>query len=123
MEGTQPTPQPAPAAPGEDKTVAIVAYLTLIGFIIAIILHGQKKTPLGAYHLRQMLGIILTGFVGGIVSWLTVFILIGVVLVPVFYIFMFVIWIMGIIAAANGEMKPTLLLGKQYQEWFKTTFN
>ncbi len=43
-------------APGEDKTVAIVAYLTLIGFIIAIILNGQKKTALGAFHLRQMLG-------------------------------------------------------------------
>ncbi len=115
-------PQPLPPS-GEDKTTAIVAYITLIGFIIAIILHGQKKTDLGSYHLRQMLGIIVTGFVGGIVAWLTVFILIGFIILPVFYIFMLVIWIMGLIAAINGEMKPTLLLGKQYQEWFKNAFN
>ncbi len=120
-QGQSSTPPIAP--PGEDKTVAIVAYLTLIGFIIAIILNGQKKTALGAFHLRQMLGIIITGFVGAIAAWLTVFIFIGIVLVPVFYIFMFIMWIMGLIAAANGEQKPTLLLGKQYQEWFKNAFN
>jgi len=120
-QGQSSTPPIAP--PGEDKTVAIVAYLTLIGFIIAIILNGQKKTALGAFHLRQMLKIIITGFVGAIAAWLTVFIFIGIVLVPVFYIFMFIMWIMGLIAAANGEQKPTLLLGKQYQEWFKNAFN
>ena len=118
----QNTPVSAPPA-GEDKTTAIVAYITLIGFIIAIILHGQKKTALGAFHLRQMLGIVITGFVGGIVAYLTVFILIGFLLVPLFYIMMFIIWIMGIIAAANGEMKPAPILGKQYQEWFKNAFN
>ena len=123
MDQTPPSTPPPAAPAGEDKTVAIVAYLTLIGFIIAIILHGQKKSALGAFHLRQMLGIIVTGFVGAIVAWLTVFIFIGIVLVPVFYILMFIMWIMGLIAAANGEQKPTLLLGKQYQEWFKNAFN
>ena len=44
---------------GEDKMVAIVAYLTLIGFIVAIIIHMNKKTKLGAFHLRQMLGFVL----------------------------------------------------------------
>ena len=58
MEGAQPTPQPT-APVGEDKTVAILAYITLVGFIIAIVLHGQKKTALGTYHLRQALGLIL----------------------------------------------------------------
>ena len=114
---------PSSTSSTEDKTVAIVAYLTIIGFIVAIVLHGQKKTALGSYHLRQMLGIIITGFVGGIISWLSVFILIGFILVPCFYVFMFIIWIMGLIAAINGEEKPTLLLGKQYQEWFKNAFN
>ncbi len=123
MEQGQSNPQPPVAPPGEDKTVAIVAYLTLIGFIVAIVLHGQKKTALGAFHLRQMLGIVLTGFVGGIAVYLTVFILIGILLVPLFYIMMFIIWIMGIIAAANGEMKPAPIFGKMYQEWFKNSFN
>src|SRR5688500_4741815 len=57
-----PTSIPAPSNSNatEDKTIAIVSYLTLIGFIVALILHGNKKTRLGAYHLRQSLGLMLT---------------------------------------------------------------
>lgn len=59
MESNQPAA--APPKSGEDKTVAIVAYLSLIGFIVALILHNQpgKKTVLGSFHLRQGLGIML----------------------------------------------------------------
>lgn len=39
MESNQPAA--APPKSGEDKTVAIVAYLSLIGFIVALILHNQ----------------------------------------------------------------------------------
>ena len=38
-----PAPPPV-AAVSEDKTVAILSYLTLIGFIAAIIIHSNKKT-------------------------------------------------------------------------------
>ena len=120
-QGTPITPTPAGAA--EDKTVAILAYITLIGFIIAIVLHGQKKTALGAFHLRQMLGIFLTGVAAWIAVMMLMFVVIGVFLAPVVWIMIFVLWIMGLIAAINGEQKPTLLLGKQYQEWFKGVFN
>ena len=120
-QGTPITPTPAGAA--EDKTVAILAYITLIGFIIAIVLNGQKKTALGAFHLRQMLGIFLTGVAAWIAVMMLMFVVIGVFLAPVVWIMIFVLWIMGLIAAINGEQKPTLLLGKQYQEWFKGVFN
>jgi uncharacterized membrane protein len=120
METTTPAQAPPPATAGEDKTVAIVAYLTLIGFLVAIIIHSNKKTKLGAFHLRQMLGFIL--------SWLAVIILIfipiiGWILLPVFYIFMIVCWIMGLIAAINGQMKPMPVVGPLYQTWFGTTFD
>lgn len=119
------TPSPVPQPSGEDKTTAIVAYITVIGFVVAIILNGQKKTALGAYHLRQMLGIILTGAA----LWIVTFMIgvmtlgLGMLLYPVIGILLLVMWIMGLVAAANGEMKPTILLGKQYQEWFKGVFN
>lgn len=123
MEQGSTTGQPSTPAVPEDKTVAILAYITLIGFIIAIILHGQKKTALGAFHLRQMLGIFLTGVAAWIIIMMLVFVVIGVFLAPVVWILIFVLWVMGLIAAINGEQKPTLLLGKQYQEWFKGVFN
>jgi len=114
------TPTPPPATGGEDKTVAIVSYLTLIGFLVAVIIHSNKKTKLGAYHLRQMLGFML--------SWFAVIILfiipiIGWILIPVFYICMIVLWVMGLIAAINGQMKPMPVVGPMYQKWFGTTFD
>ena len=123
MEGAQPTPQP-PVQAGEDKTVAILAYITLVGFIIAIVLHGQKKTALGTYHLRQALGLIIAG----VALWICGMILgvvtlgFGLLLMPLIGILLLVAVIMGIVAAANGEMKPSFLLGKKYEEWFKNAF-
>ena len=123
MDTAQTPPPVAPTPATEDKTVAIVAYITLIGFIAAIIIHSidkTKKTKLGAYHLRQMLGFILT--------WMCVFVLfiipiIGWILIPVFYIFMLVCWILGLVSAIKGEMKPMPIVGTLYQKWFGTTFD
>ena len=41
---------------------------------------------------------------------------------PVLGIAFLVFWIMGIIAAVNGEMKPMPVVGPLYQQWFGTTF-
>ena len=43
MSNPSDTPPPAPSAK-EDTTVALLAYITIIGFIIAIVMHGNKKT-------------------------------------------------------------------------------
>ena len=136
METTTPAQTPPPATAGEDKTVAILAYLTLIGFVVAIILHSSKKTKLGAFHLRQMLGYILTVVVGWICVAFVMFVLLIVLafmksfvllLVPLIYfafgISMLVLWIMGLIAAINGQMKPMPVVGPLYQKWFGTTFD
>ena len=116
----QNTPPQQIASPTEDKTVAIVAYITLIGFIVAIILNSSKKTALGSFHLRQMLGIVVTG----LASYILIFIpILGWIAMFVLGICNLIMWIMGLIAAVNGEMKPAPILGAKYQEWFKNTFN
>ncbi|HWL16094.1 MAG TPA: DUF4870 domain-containing protein [Opitutus sp.] len=125
-----PIPDPVPAAAtttevvvSEDKTVAIVSYLTLIGFIVAVVLHGNKKTKLGAYHLRQSLGLMIT-FIGlWIVNMILAFIpVIGWILIPIVWLGMFVLWLIGLINAAGGKMKPVPVLGDYYQKWFASTF-
>ena len=107
-----PPGMPPVAAATEDKTVAIVCYLTLLGFIAAIIIHSNKKTQLGAFHLRQMLGLLLTGILGVIP-------LLGLVVV----LCVLVLWIMGIISAIQGQMKPVPVVGPLYQKWFGSTFS
>ena len=81
----------------DKKTTSWVAYLTLIGLIVAFCA-GDKE---GAkFHLNQALVIFLF-------SLLTPIPCIG----QIWAIFMFVCWIMGLIAAINQEEKPVPLIG------------
>jgi hypothetical protein len=111
MDTTTPPSPVAAANPAEDKTVAIIAYLSLIGFIIALIMHSSKKTQLGAFHLRQMLGLILFSIPCMIP-------LLGLI----WFVVMFVFWIFGFIAAINGQMKPVPLFGPMWAKWFANVF-
>jgi uncharacterized membrane protein len=91
--------------------VAILSYLTLIGWIVALGLHfTQGKTRLGSYHLRQTL---LLAIVGIILGWIP--------LVRMFaWIVLLVFWIIGFVYAIQGVEKPIPLIGKPAQEWFKS---
>lgn len=82
----------------DAKTTSIVAYITWIGLIIALCA-GDKE---GAkFHLNQALVIFLFGLLGIIpcVGW-------------IWSVFIFVCWIMGLIAAINQEEKEVPLIGK-----------
>ena len=115
------TDTPPPAAPvKEDSTVAILSYITIIGFIVAIVLHGNKKTALGSFHLRQALGLFITAFLGGIVLALVP--VVGWMLLPFFWLAILVMAVMGIVAAASGQQKPLPVLGSKYQQWFGGAF-
>ena len=119
-----PAPAPAPATPpvaptGEDRTVAILSYITIIGFVVAIIIHNGKKTELGAFHLRQALGLIVTGMA---MVFLMVIPIIGWILIIPVWITMIVFVIMGFISAVTGQKKPVPLLGETYQQWFANAF-
>ncbi|MFH1649824.1 MAG: hypothetical protein ABIA93_04705, partial [Candidatus Woesearchaeota archaeon] len=91
------------------QLVAILSYITLIGWIIALVLYFQKKTKLGGYHLRQTLLLMIVAIV---LTWIPV---IGWII----GILLFVLWIIGLIGAIQGEQKPIPLLGPWAQDWFK----
>jgi uncharacterized membrane protein len=121
MDTTVPPSQAAVAdVSTEDKTVAILCYVTIVGFIAAIFIHQGRKTQLGAFHLRQVLGMILTGVVGGvcavvpILGWIVWFLVV---------IGMFVLWLLGLLSALKGEMRPVPILGEHYQHWFAGAFD
>ena len=103
------------------KTVAILSYCTLIGWIIAIVLNSDNnnKSELGVFHLRQGLGIFITGFAMAILSGILMFIpfigwLIAIV-INIGYIALFIFWILGLISAINGEKKLIPVVGQLYQ--------
>jgi uncharacterized membrane protein len=118
------TAPPPPVAASEDKTVAVLSYITLIGFIAAIVIHSSKKTALGAFHLRQTLGFFLTVIAFSIGQFVLLVIpFLGWLAVPVIWLGLFVLWVMGLISAVKGEAKPMPILGPLYQKLFGNTFN
>jgi uncharacterized membrane protein len=107
---------------GNGKTTAIVSYITIIGWLIAYFaMHQSKKTSLGSYHLRQTLLLFICAIVYQIVVMIITMAVpaIGLVLSLVSLVFL-VLWIMGLIAAINGEEKPMPLIGEKAQELFKS---
>ncbi|MDO8542376.1 MAG: DUF4870 domain-containing protein [Opitutaceae bacterium] len=124
MNTTETTPVVPPQIVSEDKTTAIVSYLTLIGFIVAVVLHGSKKTRLGAFHLRQSLGLMLAAIALGVAAMvLAVIPFVGWLIALCAWLGLFVLWVMGLVAAANGEQKPVPVIGAQFQKWFGTAFD
>lgn len=107
----------------DGKSIAIISYLTIIGWIIAFVMHGNNKTQLGAFHLRQSLFLMLTGFGITILQWILFLVpFIGWAVSFLLYIVLlglFVLWIIGLIAAINGEEKEVPFLGKKAQELLK----
>lgn len=107
----------------DGKTVAIVSYLSIIGWIIAYVMYGNNKTQLGVYHLRQTAALFIVGIACWVIQMLLLFVpvlgwIIGILLIFV-YLFLFVLWVIGFIAAINGQEKPIPLIGKKAQDWFK----
>lgn len=100
----------------EGKTIAIVSYITIIGTVIAFVMNQNKHNSFASFHIRQAIGVFLVGLIVnflqrfsnfGWVDWL-----LGA--------FVFVLWIIGLIGAIQGEEKRVPLLGDQFQEWFRS---
>ncbi|MBD5463959.1 MAG: hypothetical protein HDR24_13055 [Lachnospiraceae bacterium] len=88
----------------DTKVTSIVAYLSWIGLIIAL-LAGDKE---GAkFHINQALVIMLFS----LVSFLSFIPVVG-ILVGIWSIFMVVCWILGLVAAIKQEEKEVPLIGK-----------
>jgi uncharacterized membrane protein len=123
MDTNTPATTPPVIDTAEDKTVAIISYLTLIGFIAAIVIHSNKKTKLGAFHLRQVLGYMLTAIAIGFCQIVLVFIpILGWLAIFALWVSMLVLWVMGLISAINGQLKPMPIVGPMYQKWLGNTF-
>lgn len=93
----------------DGKNIAIIAHITLIGWVIALIMNNNNKSEFGSFYIRQMLGLIILSLISFIpvIGW-------------ILWIVVVIAWIMSLVSALGGKMKPTFLLGKQFQDWFKS---
>jgi len=99
------------------KTTAIVAYLTIIGWIISLISYNNspEKSSLVRFHLRQFFGLFLTAIaINIIVSFIPSSI--GGILSIVCMVLLFILWLMGIMSAANETEKPMPFIGEFFDK-------
>lgn len=94
----------------DGKNIALIAHLTLIGWIIALVMNNDKKDELASFYIRQVLGLGLLGLVLSFIPFLGWIVSLGV----------FVLWIMSLIGALSGEKKLTPGVGTYFQDWFKS---
>lgn len=110
----------------EAKTIGIVAYITFIGFIIALIMNNNKSgetKSFGAFHLRQSLGLLIVSLGISIIQSMIVTsppTLTGFSSITSIIIFVFMI--LGIMNASKGERKELPLIGEYIEKTFKNTF-
>ena len=90
------------------KTMAVLSY---ISFFIPLLMDDMRKNPFVMYHTEQSIVLLLLNIAAGIVGTLTCGI--GLIL----YIPWLILLIMGIMNAANGQMKPLPVIG-QFGEKF-----
>ncbi len=113
----------------DQKSIAWVSYLTLIGWNIALVSYNSStdKSSLAKFHIRQSFGIMVTAFALSIIIWILAAI-IGFIM-PMMLFFPYLLWmilwvvllilsVLGLIAAVNGEEKPIPVLGPVYQKIF-----
>ena len=92
----------------QGKTMAIIAYLI---FFIPLLMDDMRKNNFVMFHTEQSIVLLLLNIAAGIVGTITCGI--GLVLYIPWLIFL----IMGIMNAANGEVKELPLIG-QYGKMF-----
>lgn len=98
----------------EGKNLAVVAYLTIIGSLIAFFLNNDKKNEFAAFHIRQGLGLCLLYMIFGFVtssfnSWL---------ITVSFWVFFGALFIYGIASAIAGKTQEVPLIGGFFQKIF-----
>ncbi len=100
----------------QKQLVGIVSYITVIGLIIAFILNQQQKDAFGSFHIRQSLGVLVSGIALSFVAMVPI---VGWILAIIGSLLLLIMWLMGLLSAIKGETKPVPVLGDKFEEWFQ----
>ena len=96
------------------KAKAIIAHITLIGWIIALILNMNDKDEFASYYIRQYLGIMIIGVLGN-----AALNMVNGTLAMVWGVIMLVAWLLSLIGAITDKKNETPVVGSYFQDWFK----
>lgn len=93
-----------------NKTLSIVAYISLIGWLIAYFAGKDQADDHLKYHLRQGFGLFIFSVILSIILNVVMFST-QIYFIGYFGLISLILTVIGIINAANGVMKPLPIIG------------
>lgn len=111
--GAQPTGQVGRVSnsdAGNAKAIGVIGYIIPLLFFLPYVT-DMKDNEFAMFHANQQLNLLLYWVVTNVLSWILMFILIGLLVGPILWILGVVLAIMGIINVLNEEKKPLPVIG------------
>ena len=96
------------------KTTAVVAYLTIVGALIAISMNSEPKHSFARFHTRQAFGLHLLFIAFGILSsnYGNIYSAMGL------FLCFSILWTFGFIGALSNKEQSVPIVGPYFQKWF-----
>ncbi|WP_440875814.1 DUF4870 domain-containing protein [Thalassotalea sp. PLHSN55] len=91
-----------------EKIVAVLSYLTIIGWLVAVVIYGKNKSPFARFHLRQALGLVVATAIFAfipLVGWMI-------------NIALLITWLIALYYALLGQQYLIPVVGEYFQEHF-----
>lgn len=92
------------------KSIAITAYITFVGLLIAYFLNKDDKHPFATWHIKNMFGLQIILFcslvmphqlIGAIIYWTAV-----------------ICWLWSLIMVLSNKQQGVPFLSEKFQTWF-----
>lgn len=114
-ENTNLTPGSSSSSGLSPKWIAVISYLTLVGWVVALVSNSKDKNTFAGFHIRQSLGILGLFVVANIVLVIPI---LGWVVSVAAWLLAIVLWFIGFVDAFGERTNPVPVLGEKFQEWF-----
>ena len=101
-----------------NKTLSIVSYITLIGWLISYFSGKETADDLLKYHLKQSFGLMIVSILFNIALTIVVTIVPALSIIALAGLIFLVLLIIGCINASNEVQKPLPIIGKMFEDKF-----
>ncbi|OKY24937.1 MULTISPECIES: hypothetical protein [Thalassotalea] len=88
------------------KVVSVLSYMTILGWVVAFFIYGDHRSALAKFHLRDSLGLIITGALLALVPFVGWVLCLGII----------VLWCTGFYHALTGQRTHLPVVGDFYQK-------
>lgn len=102
----------------DNKTLSIISYISIIGWLIAYFMGRGKMDTFLRYHLKQSLGLAIISLLFMVALNILAAIIPALGILGLLSFVILIFWVLGIINAANGVMKPVPVIGKLFEDKF-----